>query len=91
MGIEADSDRVGSLLSELSGKDITEVVANGLSKLASVPSGGGVAAAAGGGGGGGGAAAAADSSAGAKEEEKKEEEEEEEDEVKAHDLLTVFL
>ena len=41
------------LLSELEGKSIEEVIASGVSKLASVPSGGGAAA-----GGGGGAAAA---------------------------------
>lgn len=35
-----------ALLKELDGKDISEIVAGGLSKLASVPSGGGVAAAA---------------------------------------------
>ncbi|KAK9918445.1 hypothetical protein WJX75_004144 [Coccomyxa subellipsoidea] len=76
VGIEADSERVDALLKELDGKDITEVIAAGVSKLASVPSGGGaMAASSGGGGGGGGGAAEA-----AKEEEKKEEEEEEEDE-----------
>ena len=54
VGIEAPEDRVEALLKELEGKDISEVVAGGLSKLASVPSGGGggmVAAAPGGGGG----------------------------------------
>lgn len=45
MGIEAPSDRIDALFKELEGKDISEVVAGGLSKLASVPSGGGVAAA----------------------------------------------
>ena len=44
MGIEAPEDRVEALLKELDGKDISEVVAGGLSKLASVPSGGGVSA-----------------------------------------------
>lgn len=44
VGIEAPEDRVEALLKELDGKDISEVVAGGLSKLASVPSGGGVAA-----------------------------------------------
>ena len=44
VGIEAPEDRVEALLKELDGKDISEVVAAGLSKLASVPSGGGVAA-----------------------------------------------
>lgn len=78
VGAEADSDRVEAFLSELSGKDITEVVAAGMSKLASVPSGGGAVAA---GGGGGGGAAPAAAAADKKEEEKKEEEEEEEDEV----------
>ena len=48
VSIEADSDRVDQLLSELEGKSIEEVIASGVSKLASVPSGGG---------GGGGAAA----------------------------------
>ncbi|KAK9805067.1 hypothetical protein WJX73_010565 [Symbiochloris irregularis] len=79
VGAEADSDRVEAFFSELSGKDIAEVVAAGLSKLASVPSGGG-AVAAGGGGGGGGSAPAAAATEGKKEEAKKEEEEEEEDE-----------
>ena len=82
VGIEADSDRVDALFSELEGKDIAEVVAQGLSKLASVPSGGGGGVAAGGGGGGGAAAAAGGGAAEKKEEAKKEEpEEEEEDEV----------
>lgn len=48
VGIEADSDRVESLLKELEGKDITEVIASGVSKLASVPAGGGAVAASGG-------------------------------------------
>ncbi|KAK9836528.1 hypothetical protein WJX74_002422 [Apatococcus lobatus] len=80
VGSEADSDRVEKLLSELEGKSIEEVVAGGLSKLASVPSGGGggaaaAAPAAAAGGGGGGAAAAKEE----KKEEKEEEEEEDED------------
>ena len=53
MGIEAPEDRVEALMKELEGKDISEVVAGGLSKLASVPAGGGggmIAAAPGGGG-----------------------------------------
>ena len=49
MSIEADSERVDKLLSELEGKSIEEVISAGVSKLASVPAGGG--------GGGGGAAA----------------------------------
>ena len=55
VGIEGPDDRIDALLKELEGKDIADVVAGGLSKLASVPSGGGgVAAPAGGGGGGAG-------------------------------------
>ena len=48
VGIEADSERVDALLKELEGKDITEVIASGVSKLASVPAGGGAMAASGG-------------------------------------------
>ncbi|KGQ07629.1 60S acidic ribosomal protein P2 [Beauveria bassiana D1-5] len=49
VGIEADEERVKTLLSELKDKDINELIAEGSSKLASVPSGGaGGAAAAGG-------------------------------------------
>ena len=85
VGIEAESERVDALFSELEGKDITEVVAQGLSKLASVPSGGGGVAAPSGGGGGG--AAAGGGAAEKKEEAKKEEEpEEEEDEVRIDQL-----
>lgn len=45
VGAEADEERLAKLLSELEGKNIDEVVAAGVSKLASVPSGGAVAAA----------------------------------------------
>lgn len=57
VGIEGPEDRIDALLKELEGKDIADVVAGGLSKLASVPSGGGVAAGPASGGGGGGGAA----------------------------------
>ncbi len=57
VSIEADSERVDQLLSELEGKSIEEVIASGVSKLASVPSGGGGGGGAAAGGGGGGAAA----------------------------------
>ncbi|KAL9938454.1 hypothetical protein V8E36_003077 [Tilletia maclaganii] len=73
--IEVESDRLEKLLSELEGKDIAEIIAEGQQKLASVPSGGG-------GGGGAAPAAAAGGAAAAeapKEEEKKEEEKEESD------------
>ncbi|KUI57898.1 60S acidic ribosomal protein P2 [Cytospora mali] len=72
VGIEVDSDRLEKLLSELEGKDINELIAEGSSKLASVPSGGA----------GGAPAAAGAAAGGAAEpaaEEKKEEEKEESD------------
>lgn len=78
VSIEAEDERIDQLLSELEGKNIEEVIAAGVSKLASVPSGGG-----GGGGGaaaGGGGAAAAGGAAEEAKEEKKEEPEEESDE-----------
>ncbi|KAL5531722.1 60S_1 [Sanghuangporus baumii] len=74
VGVDVDEDRLSKLLSELEGKDINELITEGTSKFASVPSGGGAAAAPAAGGGGGGAAAEAP-----KEEEKKEEEKEESD------------
>ncbi|KPM45994.1 hypothetical protein AK830_g513 [Neonectria ditissima] len=73
VGIEADDDRLDTLISELEGKDISELIAAGSEKLASVPSGGG----GGGGAAAGGAAAAGDA---AVEEEKAESEKEESDE-----------
>ncbi|ODQ52390.1 hypothetical protein SAICODRAFT_81727, partial [Saitoella complicata NRRL Y-17804] len=48
VGIEADEERLSSLLKELEGKDINELIAEGSSKLSSVPSGGASAAASGG-------------------------------------------
>ncbi|RYP75695.1 hypothetical protein DL771_002182 [Monosporascus sp. 5C6A] len=75
VGIEADNERLEKLISELDGKDISELIAEGSSKLASVPSGGGGGAAAGGAAAGGAGAAEAP-----KEDEKKEEEAEESDE-----------
>lgn len=80
VGAEAEDDRIEFLLSEVKGKDITELIASGREKLASVPSGGGgavtVAAP-----GGGGAAAAAPAAAEAKKEEKVEEKEESDDDM----------
>ncbi|KAL9683984.1 hypothetical protein QQ045_021415 [Rhodiola kirilowii] len=69
--IQGDEDRIELLLSEVKGKDITELIASGREKLASVPSGGGggtvaVSASAGGG------VAAAPAAAEAKKEEKEE-------------------
>ena len=80
MGIEADSERVEKLLAEIGGRDISEIMAEGLSKLAAVPSGGGgmaVAAPSG----AGGAAPAAGAKEEKKEEKKVEEEEEEDDDM----------
>ncbi|PWN20321.1 ribosomal protein 60S [Microstroma glucosiphilum] len=75
VGIDADSERLDKLISELQGKDINELILEGQGKLASVPSGG-VAAA---GGASAGAAAGGAAPAAEKEEEKKEEEKEESD------------
>ncbi|KAG5445033.1 60s acidic ribosomal protein P2 [Clonorchis sinensis] len=41
VGIEHESDRISKLLSELEGKDITKLIAEGRMKMASVPMGGG--------------------------------------------------
>ncbi|PRQ43824.1 putative ribosomal protein L12 family [Rosa chinensis] len=77
VGAEADDDRLQFLLKEVQGKDITELIASGREKLASVPSGGGgavaVAAPA--------AAGAAPAAAEAKKEEKVEEKEESDDDM----------
>ncbi|XP_056172520.1 60S acidic ribosomal protein P2-1-like [Syzygium oleosum] len=81
VGAEADDNRIELLLSEVKGKDITELIAAGREKLASVPSGGGgggmAVAAAPSGGAAGGAAPAAE----AKKEEKVEEKEESDDDM----------
>ncbi|CAK7329326.1 unnamed protein product [Dovyalis caffra] len=76
VGADADDDRIELLLSSVKGKDITELIASGREKLASVPSGGGVAVA-----GGGAPAAAAAPAAEAKKEEKVEEKEESDDDM----------
>ncbi|WWC72838.1 ribosomal protein P2 [Kwoniella pini CBS 10737] len=74
VGIEAEQERLDKLISELEGKDINELIAEGSSKLASVPSGGAAPAAS-----SGGAAAAAGGAEAAPAEEKKEEAKEESD------------
>ncbi|XP_010242613.1 PREDICTED: 60S acidic ribosomal protein P2-like [Nelumbo nucifera] len=79
VGAEADDDRIELLLSEVKGKDITELIASGREKLASVPSGGGAAIAVA--AGGGGAAAAAPAAAEPKKEEKVEEKEESDEDM----------
>ncbi|KAG9188275.1 60S acidic ribosomal protein P2 [Alternaria panax] len=76
VGIEADSDRLDKLISELEGKDINELIQSGSEKLASVPSGGaGGAAASGGAAAAGGSAEAEAAPEAAKEEEKEESDE----------------
>lgn len=89
VGAEAEDERIQLLLSEVKGKDITELIASGREKLASVPSGGGgggaVAAAAPGGG-----AAAAPAAAEAKKEEKVEEKEESDDVITLLTSITCF-
>ncbi|KAM9080290.1 large ribosomal subunit protein P2 isoform X2 [Balaenoptera ricei] len=79
VGIEADDDRLNKVISELNGKNIEDVIAQGIGKLASVPAGGAVAVSA-----APGAAAPAAGSAPAaeeKKEEKKEESEESDDDM----------
>uniref|UniRef100_A0A2P2JPE3 Uncharacterized protein n=1 Tax=Rhizophora mucronata TaxID=61149 RepID=A0A2P2JPE3_RHIMU len=78
VGAEADDDRIELLLSEVKGKDITELIAAGREKLASVPAGGGgIAVAAAAPASGDGAAPAAE----AKKEEKVEEKEESDEDM----------
>ncbi|KAG6381611.1 ribosomal protein 60S [Boletus reticuloceps] len=79
VGIEADDERLEKLISELEGKDINNLIAEGSAKLSSVPSGGAVAAAAPAAGAGGGAGAAP--AAAEEKEEKKEEKEESDDDM----------
>ncbi|KAK4689130.1 large subunit ribosomal protein LP2, partial [Tremellales sp. Uapishka_1] len=76
VGIEAEEDRLSKLISELEGKDVNQLIAEGSAKLSSVPSGGSASS--------GGAAAAAPAAGGAAPadapvEEKKEEAKEESD------------
>ncbi|XP_036624712.1 60S acidic ribosomal protein P2-like [Trichosurus vulpecula] len=79
VGIETDEERLKKVISELSGKNIEDVIVQGSSKLPSMPSGGAVAASAGSAAptAGGPAPAAAEE----KKEEKKEESEESDDDM----------
>ncbi|KAL4605806.1 hypothetical protein ACB092_09G056200 [Castanea dentata] len=77
VGAEADYDKIELLLSQVKGKDITELLAAGREKLASVPSGGGAAVAVAVAGGADTAAAAAAPAAVESKKEEKEESEEE--------------
>lgn len=71
VGAEVDQARISTLLGELEGKTVEELIALGNTKLASVPTGGAAAASSG--------SAAAASTAEAAEEEKEEEAKEESD------------
>ncbi|KAK8816264.1 60S acidic ribosomal protein P2 [Blastocystis sp. ATCC 50177/Nand II] len=71
VGAEAEDEKIEKLLADLEGKNVEEMIKEGLEKLVSIPTGGAAAPAAG-------AAAPAEEK---KEEEKKEEEEEEEEDV----------
>ncbi|XP_076453408.1 large ribosomal subunit protein P2-like [Babylonia areolata] len=77
VGIDAEAEEVQKVVSELKGKDLEEVIAEGTKKLSSVPSGGGVAASGAPAAAAGGAAPAEE----AKKEEKKEESEESDDDM----------
>ncbi|PIN16825.1 60S acidic ribosomal protein P2 [Handroanthus impetiginosus] len=79
VGAEADDDRIELLLTQVKGRDITELIAAGREKLASVPAGGGAVAVAASAAPGGGAAAPA--AAEPKKEEKVEEKEESDDDM----------
>ncbi|XP_044281824.1 60S acidic ribosomal protein P2 [Varanus komodoensis] len=74
VGIETDDERLSKVINELNGKNVEDVIAQGLTKLASMPVGGGVAVSA------GGSAAPAAGTAPAAAEEKKEEKKEESEE-----------
>ncbi|XP_050996374.1 60S acidic ribosomal protein P2-like [Acomys russatus] len=75
VGIEADDDQLNKVISEVNGKNIEDVIGQGVGKLASVLAGGAAAVSA-----APGSAAPADGSAPAAGEEKKEEKEEESEE-----------
>ncbi|KQK80005.1 60S acidic ribosomal protein P2 [Amazona aestiva] len=80
VGIETDDERMNKVISELNGKNIEDVIAQGNGKLASMPAGGAVAVSAGGGSAAP-AAAAAPAAPEEKKEEKKEESEESDDDM----------
>lgn len=72
-GIQTEDERAEQLVSSLSGKDVDQVVASGMSKLASMPAGGAAVAVA--------STGAAPAAAAAKEEAKKEVKEESDDDM----------
>merc|ERR1712025_329926 len=72
VGIEADAEKVDKVVAELAGKNIEELIAEGTTKLGSMPSGGGAAPA---------AAAASDAPAAAAPAKEPEPESEEDDDM----------
>lgn len=72
-GGTANDEHIATLLKDLEGKDINELLKSGMAKLKGVPMGGG------GGGGGGAAGGGTNDASGAAVEEKEEEKEEEEE------------
>ncbi|XP_015719263.1 large ribosomal subunit protein P2 [Excalfactoria chinensis] len=80
VGIETDDERLNKVISELNGKNIEDVIAQGNGKLASMPAGGAVAVSTGGVSAAP-AAGAAPAAAEEKKEEKKEESEESDDDM----------
>merc|ERR1712008_1717 len=72
VGVDCDADLAGKVVSQLDGKDLKAVIAEGMEKVGSMPAGGG-------GGGAAPAAAGGDAPAAAVEERKEEEPEEESD------------
>ncbi|XP_014252088.1 60S acidic ribosomal protein P2 [Cimex lectularius] len=81
VGIEADSERLKKVVSELKGKNLEEVVNKGKEKLASVPCGGGAAVAATAAPAAAGAASPTKAAAESKKEEKKEESDQSDDDM----------
>ncbi|KAI8844324.1 60S acidic ribosomal protein P2-like protein [Chytriomyces cf. hyalinus JEL632] len=77
VGIEAEDSRIENLLSELEGKNIADVIAEGTKKMASLPAGGAAAPAAA----GAAAPAAGGAAAAAPKKEEKEEKEESDDDM----------
>lgn len=79
VGAEVDADALKRVMTELTGKDVYEVIAQGKDKLSSVPSGGGAVAA--------GGAAAGDAAAEAPKVESEKSDSEEEDADMGFDLF----
>lgn len=77
VGVEVEESRLSLLLKDLEGKDINELIAEGNTKLASVPTGGAAVAS----GSGASGAAAGGAAEEAKEEAKEEEKEESDDDM----------